>query len=86
MNVAANVKSVGIGVALLVGAYVVYKIYAGTADAAAAIKKKLAQPELFKISSQNNFVNQGFNAVTGGPGSGDKQAWTLGTKIYDWTH
>lgn len=81
-----NIKSIGIGVALLVGAYIVYKTFSAAAGAVDTVRKKITAPNAFKISSGDNLVNQGFNAVLGGPGSGKDQEWTLGTKIYDWTH
>jgi hypothetical protein len=83
MNVAGNVKAVGIGVALLVGAYIVYKTFSAASAAAETVAKAVTAPNAFKVASQDNLVNKAFNAVTGGPGSGDQQEWTVGTKVFD---
>lgn len=78
---AESVKAVGIGVALLVGAYVAYEIFKAAKDAADAAKKALTDPNAFRVTSDQNLANKAFNAVTGTADGG-----TLGTNIYDLIH
>lgn len=86
MAVAANVKAVGIGVALLVGAYIAYRVFSAASDAAGQVVGVVTAPNAFKVTSSDNLANKTFNALTGGPGSGAQQEWTVGTQVFDLLH